>query len=92
MDKQIELKIKEFDMEIELSLDIKAAQDKWNEFRKNIIKGLKEDDILGNALDRLERFADYYNEAGNGIVQKEANYLTDLMKQIDQYNETGWSD
>lgn len=92
MDKQIELKIKEFDMEIELSLDIKAAQDKWNEFRKNIIKGLKEDDILGNALDSLERFADYYNEAGNGIVQKEASYLTDLMKQIDQYNETGWSD
>lgn len=92
IDKQIELKIKEFDMEIELSLDIKAAQDKWNEFRKNIIKGLKEDDILGNALDSLERFTDYYNEAGNGIVQKEANYLTDLMKQIDQYNETGWSD
>ncbi len=89
MDKQIELKIKEFDMEIELSLDIKAAQDKWNEFRKNIIKGLKDDDILGNALENLERFADYYNEAGNGIVQKEANYLTDLMKQIDQYNETG---
>ena len=76
-------------MEIELSLDIKAAQDKWNEFRKNIIKGLKDDDILGNALENLERFADYYNEAGNGIVQKEANYLTDLMKQIDQYNETG---
>lgn len=92
LDEQIELKIKEFDMEIELSLDIKAAQDKWNEFRKNIIKGLKDDDILGNALENLERFADYYNEAGNGIVQKEANYLTDLMKQIDQYNETGWSD
>ena len=38
IDNQIEIKIKEFDMEIELALDIKDAQDKWNEFKKNIIK------------------------------------------------------
>lgn len=92
VDKQLEIKIKEFDMKIELALDIKAAQDKWNEFRKNIIKGLKEDDILGNALDRLERFADYYNQAGVGVLQEETQYLQDLMKQMDQYNTTGWSD
>lgn len=92
IDKQIEIKIKEFDMEIELALDIKDAQDKWNEFRKNIIKDLQEDDILGNALENLERFYDYYNEEGLGVVQKESEYLTNLMKQIDQYNATGQSD
>lgn len=92
VDKQIEIKIKEFDMEIELALDIKDAQDKWNEFRKNIIKDVQEDDILGNALENLERFYDYYNEEGLGVVQKESEYLTNLMKQIDQYNATGQSD
>lgn len=92
IDKQIEIKIKEFDMEIELALDIKDAQDKWNDFRKSIIKDLKDDDILGNALDSLERFADYYNQAGVGVLQEETKYLQDLMKQMDQYNTTGWSD
>ena len=92
LDKQIQIKIKEFDMEIELALDIKKAQDKWNEFRKNIIKDLQEDDILGNALENLEKFYDYYNAEGLGVVQKESKYLENLMKQIDQYNATGNSD
>lgn len=76
-------------MEIELALDIKAAQDKWNEFKKKIIKDLKDDDILGNALDSLERFADYYDEAGKGVLQEETKYLQELMAQIDQYNTSG---
>ena len=92
LDKQIEIKIKEFDMEIELALDIKAAQDKWNEFKKNIIKDLKDDDIFGNAMDNFERFFDYYNEEGLGVIQEESKYLENLMKQIDQYNATGNSD
>lgn len=92
LDKQLEIKIKEFDMEIELALDIKAAQDKWNEFKKKIIKDLQSDDILGNALDSLERFADYYDEAGRGVLQEETKYLQSLMEQIDQYNTSGWSD
>ena len=79
-------------MEIELALDIKDAQDKWNEFKKNIIKDLQDDDILGNALDSLERFADYYDEAGRGVLQEETKYLQSLMEQIDQYNTSGWSD
>ena len=92
IDEQLEIKIKEFDMEIELALDIKDAQDKWNEFKKNIIKDLQDDDILGNALDSLERFADYYDEAGRGVLQEETKYLQSLMEQIDQYNTSGWSD
>ena len=92
IDDQLEIKIKEFDMEIELALNIKQAQDKWNEFKKNIIKDLQDDDILGNALDSLERFADYYDEAGRGVIQEETKYLEELMGQIDQYNSTGWSD
>ena len=92
LDEQLKIKIKEFDMEIELALDIKKAQDKWNEFKKQIVKDLKDDDILGNALDSLENFYDFYNQEGNGLIQEEAKYLEDLMKQIDQYNTTGWSD
>lgn len=92
VDEQIEIKIKEFDMEIELALDIKAAQDKWNDFKRNIIKDLKEDDIFGIAMDNFERFFDFYNEEGLGVIQEESKYLTNLMQQIDQYNATGKSD
>lgn len=92
VDEQIEIKIKEFDMEIELALDIKAAQDKWNDFKRNIIKDLKEDDIFGIAMDNFERFFDFYNEEGLGVIQEESKYLTNLMQQIDQYNVTGKSD
>lgn len=92
IDNQIEIKIKEFDMEIELALDIKDAQDKWNEFKKNIIKDLQDDDILGNALNSLERFADYYDAAGKGVLQEETKYLQNLMAEIDKYNTSGWSD
>ena len=92
IDEQIEIKIKEFDMEIELALDIKAAQDKWNDFKRNVIKDLKEDDIFGIAMDNFERFFDFYNEEGLGVIQEESKYLTNLMQQIDQYNATGKSD
>ena len=92
VDKQIEIKIKEFDMEIELAIDIKEAQDKWNEFKKTVIKDLQDDDIFGNAMDNFEKFFDYYNNEGLGVIQKESKYLNSLMDQIDQYNSIGWSD
>lgn len=91
MDEKLEIQIKEFDMSIDLTLDIKDAQDKWNDFKKKIIKDLKDTDILGNALDDLERFADYYNEQGLGVIQQEVDHLNKLMGEVDKYNNTGWS-
>lgn len=91
MNEKLEIQIKEFDMSIDLSLDIKDAQDKWNDFKKKIIKDLKDTDILGNALDSLDRFADYYNEQGLGVIQQEVDHLNKLMGEVDKYNNTGWS-
>lgn len=91
MDEKLEIQIKEFDMSIDLTLDIKDAQDKWNDFKKKIIKDLKDTNILGNALDDLERFADYYNEQGLGVIQQEVDHLNKLMGEVDKYNNTGWS-
>ena len=91
MDEKLEIQIKEFDMSIDLTLDIKDAQDKWNDFKKKVIKDLKDTNILGNALDDLERFADYYNEQGLGVIQQEVDHLNKLMGEVDKYNNTGWS-
>lgn len=91
MDEKLEIQIKEFDMSINLSLDIKDAQDKWNDFKKKVIKDLKDTDILGNALDELERFSDYYNQQGLGAIQQEVDHLNKLMGEVDKYNTTGWS-
>jgi hypothetical protein len=91
IDEKLEIQIKEFNMSIDLSLDIKDAQDTWNDFRKQIIKDLEDTDILGNALDSLERFADYYNQQGLGVIQQEIDHLNKLMGEVDKYNTTGWS-
>lgn len=91
IDEKLEIQIKEFNMSIDLSLNIKEAQDKWNDFKKKIIKDLDDTDILGNALDSLERFADYYNQQGLGVIQQEIDHLNKLMGEVDKYNATGWS-
>lgn len=38
------------------------------------------------------RFAEYYNEAGNGIVQEQTKYLNNLMAEINKIADFGSSD
>lgn len=92
IDEKIEIQIEKFNMEIELRLDMAEAERDWNEFKKKIIDGIKDDDIFGNAEARLEDIWSYYNDAGNGIVQAGTRHLEDILAELRQMDSSGWSD
>lgn len=92
IDKQIEIQIEKFNMEIKIRLDLAEAERDWNEFKKNVIDQIDEDDILGNAEARLEDFFSYYKDDGTGIVQRNTVHIEDILTQLKQMDDTGWSD
>ena len=92
IDKQIEIQIEKFNMEIEIRLDLAEAERDWNEFKKNVIDQIDEDDILGNAEARLEDFFSYYKDDGTGVVQRNTVHIEDILTQLKQMDDTGWSD
>ena len=92
IDKQIEIQIEKFNMEIEIRLDLAEAERDWNEFKKNVIDQIDEDDILGNAEARLEDFFSYYKDDGTGIIQRNTVHIEDILTQLKQMDDTGWSD
>lgn len=92
IDEQIEIQIEKFDMEIEIRLDLAEAEREWNEFKKKIIDGIKDEDILGNAKASLADFYSYYNEKGTGEVQALTKQINNTLAELKQMDETGWSD
>lgn len=92
INEKIEIQIEEFDMEIEIRLNLAEAERDWNEFKKKVIDGIKDDDILGNTAARLADFSSYYKDNENGIVQASSRHLEDTLAQLRQMDEKGWSD
>lgn len=92
INKEIELKIEEFNMEIEIRLDLAEAERDWNEFKKKVIDGIKDDDILGNTRARLQDFYSYYKSDGTGEVQATYQHVNDILGQLNQMDQTGTSD
>jgi len=91
VDKQIDIQIEEFDMEIEIRLDMAEAERDWNEFKKKIIDGIKDDDILGNAMAKLVDFSSYYKEDDTGAAQALRKQIDNTLKELSQMDETGTS-
>lgn len=92
IDKKIEIEIEKFNMEIEIRLDLAEAERDWNEFKKKVIDQIKDDDILGNASVRLQDVYSYYKQDGTGIIQANAGHINDILAQLKQMDNTGWSD
>ena len=91
VDEKIDLQIEKFDMEIELRLDLAEAERDWNEFKKKIIDGIEDDDILGNAMARLVDFSSYYKEDNTGIVQALRKQVNNTLAELNQMDTNGWS-
>lgn len=94
LDKEIELNIEKFTMEVELRLDMAEAERDFNEFRKKVIDGIKDDDILGNAKAQLKDYMSYFNTNNSGIgpIQKLTEQVNDTMEQIKKINNEDWAD
>ena len=92
INQQIELQVEAFNMEMEIRLDLSEAEREWNDFKKRIIDGIDEDDILGNTKARLQDFSTYYNTEGTGSIQAGTGHVNDILAQLAQMDSTGWSD
>lgn len=90
-DKQIELQIEKFTMEVELRLDMAEAERDFNEFKRKVIDGIKDDDILGNALSKLTDFSSYYKPNGKGVIETLTKQVNETIDQINQINGGGMS-
>lgn len=91
LDKQIEIQIQKFTMEVEIRLDMAEAERDWNEFKKKVIDDIDEDDILGNAMAKMLDFSSYYKDNGKGVVEVLTRQVNDTLEQLRQIDETGTS-
>lgn len=91
IDEKIDLQIEKFDMEIEIRLDLAEAERDWNEFKKKIIDGIEDDDILGNAMAKLVDFSSYYKEDNTGIVQALRKQVDNTLAELNAMDTNGWS-
>lgn len=87
VDKEIEIAMTKFNMEIDLRIDTAQATRDWNSFKKTIINGIKDDDILGNAKARLEDFYTYYNDAETGVIQRNTKHVADILFELREIDD-----
>lgn len=92
LDNILEISLKKFNLNIELRLDMAEGMRDWNEFKKTIIDGVKDDDILGNAKAELENFYSYYNEEGIGAVQAGMDHVNDILFELKEMDKGFASD
>ena len=92
-DKQIELQIKKFTMEIEVRLEMAEAERKFNEFKTKVIDGLSEDDILGKTKQSLNDLLSYFNtnKTGTGPIQSLTDQLNGTLEELKQIESGGWA-
>ena len=91
-DKQTEMYIEEFNAEIKVRLDMSSAERDWNEFKRKVIDGIKDDDILGMATAKLKDFHSYYNETGTAEIQSLTKQLEGQLEELKKQDEAGGAD
>lgn len=89
LDKITDLKIQAFNMEIEVTLDLDDARKQWEEFKRDVIDKIEDDNILGNAQYNLNSLNRFYDEQGLGKIQEETKYLTELLNELKTMDATG---
>lgn len=95
LDQAIELKIEQFNTKIQIDLDLKDAERQWNDFYAEIVKGLKEDDLVGQSELSVTQLGTYASKDGNDsslTLNKDLEKLAFLNSQANQIISGGWSD
>ena len=95
INKQIELAIEAFDLEINVKLDVKDAQREFNEFRKKIIDQVKDDQYGALATASARNYSQYYNidENGNqgGIILDLQHHAEAVQREAAKIQNGEWS-
>lgn len=87
IDEQIEIKIEAFKYELDLKLDIKDAKLDWNEFKKTVLDGIEETDILGNTKAKLKDVEVYFEGLERNILETNTNKINDLLTDLKKMDE-----
>ena len=82
VDQQIEINIKKFNMEVDITLNMAEAERDWNKWKAKVLDGVKETDILGNAQARLQDFSSYYNQQATASIQVQTRHLEDTLSEL----------
>ena len=102
LDKQLEINIRKFTLELEVRLNIKEASIKFNEFKRKIIDELSDDDIAGAVQQAFDNIKSVYSskvieeliekinkeisEIGNSKVY--GDNATKLLENLQEHYET----
>ena len=96
--KQVEINIKKFRMQLEIRLQMGEAERDWNEFVRKVInktdvmKDTDFDQIFKDAGKNVMDLNSFFNINGSiGVVQKLTQQLLDTRKQIEDIDRTGTS-
>lgn len=83
IDKQIEINVQKFNLEIDVALDLREAQQQWLEFKKDILDDIADQNILGNMKYARETLNTVLNntEVG-GSLQTNTRHIQDIMREI----------
>lgn len=91
IDKEEQLRIKQFKIKIDTQLEFADAKRDWNEFKKEVIDKIKDDDFLGQAKARVQDFFSYYDDQGNGIIQQLTEHVNRTRQEAEIIENGGTS-
>ena len=77
---QINNKVQQLEIKIEATLDLAKLKRDWNAFRRDVVKELRDDDILGLNDFRFADINSYFNQGGTGSIQQLADKLATITK------------
>lgn len=96
--KQFEINMQKFRMQVEIRLEMGQAERDWNEFKRNVLQHtdlIKDTDFSRIFKDAKKDFADltsYFNVRGTqGSLETLTKQLTNTRKEIDKINRGGKS-
>ena len=85
-------RIKRFHLKTDLIIDFTKAERDFNEFKKRIIKGLKDDDIAGSIDTLFEDLDTYYGtKGGKSQVEALTKHVNEIYRQAEKIMRGGKS-
>ena len=100
-EEQIQLQIERFNVPVEVTLDLYDLQKQWNEFRRNVIDDIADNDFIGQIEASLREIQQYYNgldfstsssfdsssiSSANSLVGVLSGHLATVMDEVNKMN------
>lgn len=87
---QISIQIQEFNLKLQLHLDMSQAQKEWLDFKQKVIDEIADDDYLGQVLGLRESFLAYYEHrntngsllGSGGAIQAATAHVNEILAEL----------